>query len=458
VEETTHRFAYRFAAIGLAILVAAGLVLRLADASILWSYGGLLLVIVAFVVAAPAGVLVLSRVLRPLFAGVFGLVGRMASNAVGAGLSRTGVAISALMVAVASTIGVGVMISSFRTTVSDWLAYSLQADVYVRPPNLVIRRGDALISPDVVRAIRDAPGIREVYTVAHGRVRSDVGEVDAVVIEPGPMTPGTFRLTGRKLADVDSTWALLSARPALLVSEPFSSRYGVSTGDTLVFETLSGVRPYLVAGVYLDCGSDLGAVLFARDVFEEAFAYPGPAGVALYLDSSVDPDGVVREIRQRTRGRQDLLIQSNRDLRAASLEVFDRTFVVTGVLRFLAVFVAFVGVLSALMALQLEKTREFAVLRATGITPRQLWRYVTLQTGIMGLIAGLLSVPLGLVLAGLLVFVINKRSFGWTLQFEPSAAALVGAVVLSVVAALLAGLYPSWKMARTDPATAIRQE
>ncbi|MDX1741833.1 MAG: ABC transporter permease, partial [Rhodothermales bacterium] len=200
------------------------------------------------------------------------------------------------------------------------------------------------------------------------------------------------------------------------------------------------------------------AVLFSRGVFEEHFPDPGTAGVALYLEAGIRSEAVIRDVEQRTRGRQDLSIQSNRELREASLEVFDRTFVVTGVLRFLAIFVAFVGVLSALMALQLEKTRELAVLRATGATPSQVWRYVTLQTGIMGVIAGVLSIPLGLVLAGLLVSVINKRSFGWTLQFEPSIDVLIGALALSVVAAFLAGLYPSWRMARTDPSTAIRQE
>ncbi|MDX1740581.1 MAG: FtsX-like permease family protein, partial [Rhodothermales bacterium] len=458
VEEVSHRLAYRFALMSVAALLLAAVILVTAQSSIVWSYAGLLLVIIGFVLAAPAGVLLMSRILRPVLSSLFGVVGRMASNAVGAGLSRTGIAISALMVAVAATIGVGIMISSFRSTVSDWLTYSLQADIYIRPPSLVIRRGDAIISPDVVDIVRDTPGLSEVYTVAHGPVRSELGDVDAVIIEPGPMTPETFRLTGRRLGDIEWTWQKVSTTPAVLVSEPFSFRYERAAGDTISLETPSGTRDFVIAGVYLDYGSDLGAILFTKEVFEDHFDYPGTAGIALYLDSDVESDVVIREVAARTRDLQDLSIQSNRELREASLEVFDRTFVVTGVLRFLAVFVAFVGVLSALMALQLEKTRELAVLRATGATPAQVWRYVTAQTGIMGLIAGILSVPLGLALAALLVFIINKRSFGWTLQFEPSFGVLLGAVALSLVAALLAGLYPSWKMAGTDPSEAMRQE
>jgi putative ABC transport system permease protein len=140
------------------------------------------------------------------------------------------------------------------------------------------------------------------------------------------------------------------------------------------------------------------------------------------------------------------------------MEVFDRTFAITSVLQLLALGVAGIGVLSALMALQLERRRELAVWRAIGFTPAQVFRYVTMQTGLMGLFAGILAVPLGLVLAAMLVFVINKRSFGWTMQFDPSPDVLVLAIGLSVGAALLAGLYPSWRMSRANPSMAVRED
>jgi putative ABC transport system permease protein len=98
------------------------------------------------------------------------------------------------------------------------------------------------------------------------------------------------------------------------------------------------------------------------------------------------------------------------------------------------------------------------VLRATGMTPPQLGGYVTLQTGLMGVIAGLLSLPLGYALAYVLVFVINKRSFGWTLQLSVSPEILLQSFLLAVAAAVLAGLYPAWTMARSSPALALREE
>jgi putative ABC transport system permease protein len=120
--------------------------------------------------------------------------------------------------------------------------------------------------------------------------------------------------------------------------------------------------------------------------------------------------------------------------------------------------VAFIGVLSALMALQLERSREIAVLRANGMSVGQVWGYVSLQTGGMGLLAGILSVPLGSILALLLIHVINRRSFGWTLEVSIDPADMVYTILLATAAAILAGLYPSWVMSRINPSSALRYE
>ena len=120
--------------------------------------------------------------------------------------------------------------------------------------------------------------------------------------------------------------------------------------------------------------------------------------------------------------------------------------------------VAFVGILSALMAMQVERARELAVLRAVGLTPGQVWGVVCGETALIGLIAGFLSLPLGIIEALILVYVVNLRSFGWTMQFSIEPAYLVQAVVLSVSAATLAGIYPSLMIARSSPAVALKEE
>ena len=169
-----------------------------------------------------------------------------------------------------------------------------------------------------------------------------------------------------------------------------------------------------------------------------------------------DVSATIEILRARAGAEQDLLIRSNRALREASLEIFDRTFAITAVLRVLATAIAVIGVLSALMALQLERSRELGVLRAQGLTPREVWRLTLAETGLLGAIAGALAVPVGIGLALVLIRVINRRAFGWSIEAVIPMDVLLQAVGLAVAAALAEGMYPAWRMSRTRPAPGLR--
>ena len=150
-----------------------------------------------------------------------------------------------------------------------------------------------------------------------------------------------------------------------------------------------------VVGVYYDYGSDAGVILMRRDLYQRLYRDDTLSSAAIYLTDGVTPADAADALRARFAGRE-LLITANRELRNNALEVFDRTFAITGALNLLATVVAFIGVLSALMALQIERTRELGMLRANGMTLPQLWRMTLLETGLMGATAGLLSMPTGL--------------------------------------------------------------
>jgi putative ABC transport system permease protein len=219
-----------------------------------------------------------------------------------------------------------------------------------------------------------------------------------------------------------------------------------------------GWRSFPVLAVFYDYSSDQGTILIDDDLYVDLWQDKSIASVGLFVEPGRSVDEIVAAIRNHFQGRQDLLVQSNQSLRNGSLEIFDRTFAITNALRHLAVIVAFIGVLSALMSLQLERTRELGILRATGMTPRQMWLLTLLETGLMGATAGVLAMPLGYVLAWILIYVINVRSFGWTLQMQLQPSYFWQALVVAVVAALLAGIYPSVRQGNTIVATAIRQE
>ena len=182
------------------------------------------------------------------------------------------------------------------------------------------------------------------------------------------------------------------------------------------------------------------------------------SAIALFVAPGVDVEEKVNEIRATFGSEQSLLVRSNRGTRQGALEVFDRTFAITVALQLLATLVAFIGILSTLMSLQLERSREIGVLRATGMTRRQLWRLSMLETGLIGSSAGLIAMPMGLALAIILIYIINLRSFGWTLEMQMQPGEFGQAFLVALGAALLAGIYPAWRMGQMQPAVAVRSE
>jgi putative ABC transport system permease protein len=180
--------------------------------------------------------------------------------------------------------------------------------------------------------------------------------------------------------------------------------------------------------------------------------------LAVHLEPGADADSVARDLEDALAPVQRLFVRPNQTLREAVLVIFDRTFAITGALQMLATVVAFIGVLSALLSLQLDKQRQLGILRAVGLTVRELWCLVLLETGLMGVVAGLLASPVGYALSLILVYIINRRSFGWTLQILVEPAPFVQAFGVAVVAALLAGIYPAYRMGKMITAEALRFE
>jgi putative ABC transport system permease protein len=212
-----------------------------------------------------------------------------------------------------------------------------------------------------------------------------------------------------------------------------------------------------VEGVYYDYSSDQGTVLMSLDVYRQYWDDTAITGIAAYLAPGAGADEVARGVRAAL-GDAPVAVRPNRALRDAALAIFDRTFTITAALRLLAVVVAFIGVLSALMALQLERTRELGTLRALGLTRGQLWRLVLLETGLMGTTAGLLALPTGLALATILIYVINLRSFGWTIYLTAAPTVYVEAMAIAIAAALLAAVYPAARIGAVEVAETLRAE
>ena len=452
VEATARRVAWGAAVVGTLLLVAAGLLPAVSE-TLVAGFAALFLLLLGTALFAPLAVDILGAVLRRLPLARAGPVPRLAFSGLAATLSRTGVATAALAVAVAAAVGMGLMIDSFRLTVDRWLGQRLQADVYASAPGSLDGALSNPLPDDLVARLAALPGVRATSTYRGATVPSPLGPVSLAVVD---LTRAGRE--GHRLIDGEpsTAWPAFFAG-AVLLSEPFAHRHGLAPDDSLVLRTPRGPRRFAVAGIYSDYVSGSGRVLMARATWLRHWGDPAVSSVGLYAAPGVDPEALVDAARAAAGPDTPLTVRSNRGLREASLQVFDRTFRITEVLRMLALGVAFVGVVGACLMLQEERAREFGVLRALGLLPRQLRALVALQTLLLGLAAGLLALPLGVALAGLLTTVINRRAFGWTLTLDITPGPLLGGLLLALVAALLAGLVAG-RHAGERPAAALRAE
>jgi putative ABC transport system permease protein len=456
LERKAQRAVY-LAAVGGVLLLITGIgALLLPSRNLALSFIATFAVIIGFAMEAPLVTILLMKASTPSLGKVWGSLGRMAPRDVVNSLSRTSVAVAALMVAVSVTIGVSLMVSSFRYTVVAWLEQTLQGDIYISAPSLTSTQTSAPLDPRVIAHIENWAGTDQFYTLRSVNVDSPQGITHIAAASNTVMSSDRdFLATSVPIANIP---AQLDSG-SVIISEPYANRMGISNpGGTIYLYTNAGVQEFPVIGIYYDYSSTQGTVLMSLDTYRNFWQDETVTAAAIKLTPDKEIDAAVLELRETLAGEQRLIIRANQALRNEVLEVFDRTFAITSALQLLATIVAFIGVLSALLSVELERQRELGILRAVGLTRRQLWGLIMLETGLMGTVSGVLAMPTGYVLALILVYIINRRSFGWTLQMQVVGDPFILAVVIAVGAALIAGIIPALRMSRMMAADAIRFE
>ncbi|HEV8377166.1 MAG TPA: FtsX-like permease family protein, partial [Candidatus Polarisedimenticolia bacterium] len=256
----------------------------------------------------------------------------------------------------------------------------------------------------------------------------------------------------------DAAAAMRAARQGeVLVGEPLARKAGLKVGDLLPLTVRGGARKLRIAGIYYDYGSEQGSAALDLSTFARLFGEGPCNNAALYLESGVDPEWLADSLRAALPGK-GLRIRSNRQLRERILSIFEQTFAVTRLLQGMSLLVAVCGITLTLLVVAREQVWEIALYRALGAHRGQI---VTVFLG-KGLgLAGagiLLGLPGGAALALILVFVINRAYFGWTLALHLPLAALSWQLALLLGASAAASLYPAWLASLTPAAELSRDE
>jgi putative ABC transport system permease protein len=263
-------------------------------------------------------------------------------------------------------------------------------------------------------------------------------------------------MSGRDTQDV---LAEMRGANAVVVSEPFANKHHVKRGDSITLALGSARAAFRVVDIFYDYSSERGTVVMDRATALKYLPDPAPASLAIYVSPGVSLADVRREIEHAAAaGNHRVMVFSNRDLRTQALMIFDRTFAITYALEAVAVLVAVVGVAGALLAVVIDRRRELGLLRFLGAASWQIRKLILVEAGLLGLLATLAGVVQGFALSLILVFVINKQSFGWTIRFHWPVAVVLSALSFVYIATVLAGLYPANVAIRLNPIEVVHEE
>lgn len=355
---------------------------------------------------------------------------------------RHRLAVAGLVTAIGMAAGMGILVHSFESTLTGWIGQLLRADLYVAPAGADQAASDGTIKSETWKAIEQDESVEGIDIIRRYPVTFEGRRIQLAGSEYNRNSERRLRLTWlQEPADPDPI-SLAKAdeneRIPAWINEPFSRKFGIDRGDEFEIPTPLGARQIRVQGVYADYSDEAGTVLVNRQFTAHWFDDSDVSNLAVYLK----PDALSDEVIARWRAQYPaLVVRENARLRAEALRVFHQTFAVTYALEAIGVFVAVAGLGLALASLLVERRAELATLKTVGFTRKQIAGAAAIEgagVAAVGYVGGLI---LALLLGAVLIFVINRQSFGWTLDFKIPWGLMLGLGMLTLTAsALISGL------------------
>jgi len=445
----------RLAFIAIACFIAGALVSQLPpwNGIAVAGYVAVLLVVAGFSLLAPSILRLTASAFAPLMRGLFGIVGQLAASSLPASLRRTAVASAALSLATGMMVAVALMVGSFRETVRIWVDQTISSDLWLRPSQGLSNSGAALFPPEIADDLAKVPFIAAIdrvrgREVLYGDDLISVGSGDfARVANFGDLPMVTPRSSRAALLEAE-------ARNGVVVSESFALKFRKSIGDTVRF----GTTDFPVTGIYRDYSNDRGVVVMDRPLYIRTFHDDRINTVVIYLKKGISRDAARIALQNEFGPKYHAFAITNGSIRSEVMKIFDQTFLITYALLGVAIVVAVLGIVNTLSALILERTRELAMLRVTGVTTGELRTMLVLESTILGIASTVAGIVMGYALSWILIYVINKQSFGWTIEFHTPVALIATSLGVTLAASALAGLVPARLANRIHIPTALKSE
>ncbi len=412
-----------------------------------FGYVAVALVLAGSVLALPG----VARIAMGSLRGARAALVRLAHARLAAAPGQAVVAGAGVVASVALAAAMAIMVSSFRGSVDDWLAQVLPADLYVRASSSA---ASGFLEPDVVERVAALPGVAEVRPTRFDTLRlGDERFPVTLIARPvdGGMALPLVAGEGPGGAAVEG------APPPVWISEAMVDLFGLSVGDTMALPLAGKAYPFRVAGVWRDYARQHGALVI------ELADYRARSGDPLNNDLAVTlaPGATAEEVSERVRralGERTIEIALPGEIRATTLAIFDRTFLVTYVMEAVAVLIGLFGISTSFAALATARRKEFGMLRHLGVTRGEIGRLLALEGALTAAVGVAVGMAAGGAIAVILVEVVNRQSFHWSMDLDLPVAALAafatGLVLLAGFAARLSG----YQAMRQEAVLAVRED
>jgi putative ABC transport system permease protein len=354
---------------------------------------------------------------------------------------QAGVSLVAIVASVSLMVSMAIMVASFRSSLDAWLARVLPADVYIRAN----AQGDsAYLSTGEQMNIAALPGVRHIEFVREQQLLLDPYRPRIVLLA----RDGDATTLARQLALVSESLAAglateAAAAPPVWVNEAMVDLYGFQPGQVIELPLSGRSVSFTVAGVWRDYARSQGAVVMERERYVVLTGDHTATNAAVWLAPAADIGSLQEAIVRRIAGGSRLDIAAPGTIRELSLKAFDRTFAVTYALELAAVVIGLFGLSSSFGALVLSRRREFGLLRHLGLTRRQIGAMLAVEGALVSSIGLTIGFCLGWLISLILIHVVNRQSFHWSMEmFAPWLALTTSALLvlaLSTLTALASG-------------------
>ena len=361
------------------------------------------------------------------------------------------VSLAAIVAAVSLAVSMAIMVASFRQSLAGWLDQVLPAELYVRAGSA---RDTGWLDPSEQRDLARLPGVRRVEFQRTARIllRGDDPPVTLLARDfDADADAERLPLVG------DASRVKVGDSPPAWINESFADRYGAGPGARIALPLEGRERTFTVSGVWRDYARQTAAVVVRRDDYRRLTGDDRVGDAALWLEPGARVEAIRDAIETRF-GADRLSLATAGEMRQISLSVFDRTFAVTYVLEAIAIVIGLVGLSASFGALALARRREFGVLRHLGMTRGG----VAAMLGVEGFLASGAGLAIGLAVGAaislILVRVVNRQSFGWSMDLHVPAGQLAVFCVALLATATLTALASARRATGGEPVLAVKDD